>query len=236
MSPLDQEKVTNKQREKLFRRFGYKARFPGQHDGEETVVTLRRHIWAFLFEITILLGAAILPIVLFVLLRSFIPDLLDPPNSNILALLLSLYAFFVTLYFFVVWIDRYFDVWVITNERLIDVEQKSFFNRTTSELELDKIQDVTVEVKGVLPTLFHYGTIHVQTAAIQRNFSIQDIKYPYVVKDILIELERAYTERHPRLVKTAEDSDSTSPSTNQNSSLQEPPTQTESTTTPQDRS
>ena len=171
-------------------------KFPGQHANETIVLALRRHWTAYTFEMLILIGAFFLPIGGFFVFQSVLPDLLDPPNVNVLWLLLSLYALFVALYFFLVWIDRYFDVWIVTNERLIDVEQKSFFNRVTSELELDKIQDVKVEVKGVLPTLFKYGSVFVQTAGTNRNFHVQDIKNPTAVKDVIIELERAYTSKN----------------------------------------
>lgn len=200
--PLDNVAADSQKRARILKRFGYKMRFPGQHAGEETILTIRRTIFAFLGEIFTIFGALILPIGIYLLLRFYVPDLLDPPNSQILVLVLSLYALFCSIYFFVVWIDRYFDVWVVTNERLIDVEQKSFFNRVTSELEFDKIQDVTVEVKGVLQTLFRFGSVFVQTAGTHRNFHIQDVGDPHVVKDVIVELERAYIESHPTVAVT----------------------------------
>lgn len=193
MARLDRFQLADKDRNRLLRRYGFKMKFPGQHEQEQSVLTLRRHIASFLFEIIILFGAVLIPAIAYSLIASFGPNLLQPPFRHVLVLLLSLYVFFIALYAFLVWIDRYFDVWVITNKRLIDVEQKSFFNRVTAELELDKIQDVRVSVKGFLPTMFRYGNIEVQTAAAHRNFEIQDIKLPHVVKDVLMESARLYT-------------------------------------------
>jgi uncharacterized membrane protein YdbT with pleckstrin-like domain len=57
------------------------------------------------------------------------------------------------IYGFMIWIDYYFDIWIITSERIINIEQKGMFTRKVSELRFQKIQDVTTEVIGFLPTI-----------------------------------------------------------------------------------
>lgn len=116
----------------------------------------------------------------------------------------SLFFFFSTLWLFVTWIifmvvwtNYYLDVWLITNKRIIDIEQFGLFKRDVSEFRLDRIQDVTIEVKGILPTLLHFGDIHVQTAGEARMFIIKAVPNPYKVRDSLIkEHDRAVSESH----------------------------------------
>src|SRR3989344_8306951 len=56
-------------------------------------------------------------------------------------------------------------VMILTDQRIINVGQKGFFNRTINEAELSRIQDVTSEIKGPLQTAFKFGTVVVRTAS-----------------------------------------------------------------------
>ncbi|MBP7846469.1 MAG: PH domain-containing protein [Candidatus Pacebacteria bacterium] len=99
------------------------------------------------------------------------------------------FEFFFSLWILILWtlmfvryVDFYLDQWVLTNERLIDIDQKGFFNRQVSTLHLDAVQDITIESKGLFQTMFNLGTITVQTAATEREFVIRDIPNPEGVK------------------------------------------------------
>ena len=87
---------------------------------------------------------------------------------------------------FIMWTDYYFDVWIVTTERLIDIEQHGLFRRETSEFMLDKVQDITVEVPNMLGTLLKFGNVMIQTAG-ERSFSIKEIPNIYEVKRIIME-------------------------------------------------
>ncbi len=81
------------------------------------------------------------------------------------------------------------DAWIITNQRLIDIEQTGFFNNTVAELRLDKIQDLVVEIKGFFPSMMHYGTIRVQTASTVQLFALEDIPNPEEVRNVILRLQ-----------------------------------------------
>jgi hypothetical protein len=91
---------------------------------------------------------------------------------------------------FVVWIDYYLDVWIVTTKRIVNIEQVGLFNRQISELEHSKIQDVTSEVKGFLPTFFQYGYVYVQTAAEKARFTFKQIPDPVWVRNIIMQLQK----------------------------------------------
>lgn len=90
---------------------------------------------------------------------------------------------------FIFWMDYYLDVWIITSERIVDIEQKSLFNREVSEFMLDKVQDITVEVPNMLATFLRYGNILVQTAG-ERSFKIKDIPHTYEAKNLILDQAR----------------------------------------------
>lgn len=71
--------------------------------------------------------------------------------------------------------------------RILDVEQKGLFNREISECYISKIQDITVQTKGVMATFLKYGDLHIQTAAEKREFVFKEISEPEKVKNVILE-------------------------------------------------
>jgi hypothetical protein len=79
-------------------------------------------------------------------------------------------------------------MWVITNERIINIEQEGLFKRTTSELDLASVQDATSEVRGFLQTMFSYGNVFVQTAGEKGRFHFKNIPYPERIQEVVMRL------------------------------------------------
>lgn len=109
---------------------------------------------------------------------------------------ISAYYLFVWLLFFFNFIDYYLDVWIITTERIVDINQRGFFSRVISEQMLFRVQDATSEIKGVLPTFFSYGNLNVQTAGEINRFVFYEIHDPNKFRDIIIKLCRESQKRH----------------------------------------
>lgn len=157
--------------------------------GERIVLVLRRHPFIFLGEAVLILFLMTVPVGgWFVISRSW-PSLLDGPVSRpALVLLASAYLILVWHFLIAQFVDYYLDMWVVTNEKILNVEQNSLFSRTVSELEIDKIQDVTSEVKGVVPTLLNYGNVHIQTAGEKERFVFEQIPHPDRVREKILQL------------------------------------------------
>lgn len=61
------------------------------------------------------------------------------------------------------WIVWYYSIFIVTDQRLIQITQKGFFNKSVVDLGLSKIQSTNYEIKGVQATLLGFGTIMIQT-------------------------------------------------------------------------
>jgi len=61
------------------------------------------------------------------------------------------------------WIGWYYTVYIVTNERIIEVKQKGFFKRKVNEWQLDGIQNVNYEIGGFQAVLFGFGDIYART-------------------------------------------------------------------------
>lgn len=160
-------------------------------EGEQILATHRRHMIVLLLEIIPLIFflCVISAVVAFAV--SQIPDVFTPLIPLIfLGVLLFANIFWIAL--FVVLTDFYLDIWIVTDKRVIAIEQKGFFSRTVSEFELAKIQDITVTVHGIIPTLLRYGDLTVRTASEHENFVFKQVPRPNAVKDELLKAALAH--------------------------------------------
>lgn len=94
-------------------------------------------------------------------------------------------------------IGRYGNMYVITNERLIDVERRGIFDRIVSEVPLGNIHDVSFRMKGPLGMLLRIGNITVRTVGGATNFEWGWVRNPEEVRERLLEIQRAVPEEIP---------------------------------------
>jgi len=116
-------------------------------------------------------------------------------SSQLLIFMYSAYYFFVASYFLVMWLDYYFDITIVTNERIIDINQVGLFNRSVSELYLTQVQDVSGAQDGLMQNMFHFGDVTIQTAGGKNYFIIQHVHDSYHVARKIIDLQEALIER-----------------------------------------
>ncbi len=86
------------------------------------------------------------------------------------------------------WVCWYFDHFIITNLRIVNIDQKTLFARTVSESGISSIQDVTYEINGLLASLFNYGTVKVMTASNNNLLEMAAIEKPKEVQEIIMDL------------------------------------------------
>lgn len=165
-------------------------KFSDQREDESVVTVIHRHwlnilqnfIVIFALILLLLGGAAVLPFLF--------PILTTIEYRSLFLLAETFFAMFIWILFFLIWIDYYFDVWIITTKRIVNIEQRGLFSREVSEVELNKIQDVSAEVLGIIPTVFDYGNVLIQTAAEKEKFLFVKVPHPYKLKDVIMNLEK----------------------------------------------
>lgn len=166
-------------------------------EGEEIITVIRRHWFSLAVEgvidiiIFICIGAAIVVTDTIV----FASDVALKTGS-ILSLgffVLGFIGLLLWMHFFASWSDHWLDAWIVTTERVIDIEQHGFFRREVSSFPLHKIQDVTYTVSGIIPTWLQYGDVRMQTASISEDFIMRQVGFPQDVKELLIQLLDKHT-------------------------------------------
>jgi len=158
--------------------------------GEHVVMELRKH-W-FLFV------ASLLPYAILIVLPFALPKLLTlaPPLAKYAALfqyqtpvMRAVLGVWLLVWWTSAWgvFTRYYlNVWILTNMRIVDIKQRRYFSREVSSLFLNRVQDVTTDVTGVLSSLLGIGNIKVQTAAEDVEFVMNGIPRPEQLRDIIL--------------------------------------------------
>ncbi len=164
--------------------------FRGQHDGEKILRVIHRHWFDIAVHYALIVVVVILQIVSIVFaehiaalfgLTAMMPLMLFVHSGIILLL---------WFFGFVIWIDYWLDVWVVTDQRVINIEQRGLFSRHVSELHFHTVQDVTTQVHGFIPTLLNFGDVEVQTASERTRFLFRRVPDPYSIKAMIIERQR----------------------------------------------
>lgn len=128
--------------------------FDGQREDEKVVFVFRRHISTARRGLLFLACMVVLGIV---------PMLLWKDDSRMFWVFLGcvIVGLFGAAYSYLLW---YFSVFIVTDERVRQITQKSLFKKTITDLWLDKIQSISYNVPSVFAGIFNYGTILIQTA------------------------------------------------------------------------
>lgn len=155
---------------------------------EIVLIQVRKHWFVLTLQIIGIIIFAVMPTILYgVFSYSFTLEALV--LAEFTAHFITLYAAWLLvmwMFLFNIWTNYYLDVWTITNKRLIAVDQKGFFFRTTASFRLERLQDIIVTVNGLLATLLKYGTLEIQTAGIEKNFVAYGLPNPSELKALIL--------------------------------------------------
>lgn len=176
--------------------------FPGQRNEEHVMLMLRRHWFSFVPAICQVVALNLLPIgvlIFFLYGLGWVPPT-DGLWYVVGVLITGLYYMVAWLTFYHAFVDYHLDVWVLTDERIVNIEQQGLFDRTISELNIAKVQDVTSEVHGKIQTLFDYGNVYIQTAAEQQRFAFLQVPHPEEVARLVVRANDAASKRESNYV------------------------------------
>jgi hypothetical protein len=161
--------------------------FPLQ--SEERILQLVRRHWIYFWpRILVLLVLAIGPPALVAGLLSA-TDSYEGLAAQIFWGLAALWLLYWFVRIFLAWYTYRHDIWVITNQRIVDSLKRNPFHHRVSSADLVNVQDMTVERNGILQSALDYGQIICKTAAAQDDFVLSGIPNPRGVQ-ALVDRER----------------------------------------------
>ncbi|HSW99265.1 MAG TPA: PH domain-containing protein [Candidatus Saccharimonadales bacterium] len=154
--------------------------FEDQFDDEEVLFVFRKH------PIVMRRG---LIIALLAVLLSTVPSLFKPEYS---VYLIGLACGLVVGAGIMLpgWIGWWFSVFIITDQRLIQITQRGLFHRSVIDMRLNQIQMINYEVSGLQETLLGFGTVMMQTYV--GDLVIHEVHHPATIQKKLLEVMREH--------------------------------------------
>lgn len=155
--------------------------FPGQERTEPVLLFVRRHWFA-------LASHFIVPVVLGVIPSAIglgaqwlgVTFFIDATGLGYTLYVLGVHLLWLlaVVLAFAAFVDYYLDYWVVTDRRIVSVEQSGLFARTVAQLHLSRVQDATARVRGPVATVLDYGDVFIQTAGEEARFVFTSIPHP----------------------------------------------------------
>ncbi len=161
-------------------------------------MTLHKHWFVFFGRMFAILLLGLVPLFGFL----FVPELervIDPASLRYFLLFFAMIWWLVLLFiFFIEWLDYWLDAWIITDQRIIDIDQQSLFRREVSEFVLARVQDVTIEIPGFVETVLKFGNIRIQTAG-EESFTIEAVPNLNEAKNLIMSFAHKSAAREPNI-------------------------------------
>jgi hypothetical protein len=146
-------------------------------DGEHVVLFTRRH-WLYLWPMLVFrLFVGLAPLGLVIGLAALMGGF-GSIAGRVLLVLGVLWAGYWVIKAYFGWYSYAHDIWVVTNQRIVDGNRPTWFKSRLASADLVDVQDIAVEQSGPLQTMLHYGSVRCQTAGERENFVLAGIPHP----------------------------------------------------------
>ncbi|MEO6508793.1 MAG: PH domain-containing protein [Patescibacteria group bacterium] len=152
--------------------------FESQQADEAVILILRAHPAT---QIPWLINSFFMTILIVVL--NFILPLVLTPSQILFVNIFGVAGLFAYMWYnFLLW---FFNVGIITNERIVDIDFKSILFKEVTATKVEKVEEVTSKSGGYVGSLFNYGTVYVETASNEINIEFERVPHPAQVVEII---------------------------------------------------
>lgn len=161
--------------------------FQNQEEGEKILLFIRRSLVTNFPWLAITLILIAVPFTF-----TFLSPIVGNPISflpvNFQLILLISYYLIVATYAYVSFITWYFNIALVTNIKIIDVDFTGLVYKDVASTKLSLVQDVSYTQIGVLRNFFNYGDVLTQTAGTIDNFVFEAAPQPENIVHVIGEL------------------------------------------------
>lgn len=159
-----------------------RIRYEAQEEDEKIVLFLRRHFFTNVGWIIATFCLALVPIFAFSFFSfDFIP--LSYRFLGVLGWYMVVFA-----YAFERFLSWFFNVNIVTDQRIIDVNFPSILYKDISECKIDNIEDISSKTGGFIRSFLNYGDVLIQTAGTLPELTFEAIPFPDKAAEIISDL------------------------------------------------
>ena len=169
--------------------------FPNQKDDETISLVVREHWFHLFLKILVWIFFAAALVLFNRFAQAYVPTILEGTQGKVTLLFTQVYTLFLVLSLFLIFNFYYLSLQIITNVRIVEISQEGLFSHTISELNVDKIEDVTSQVNGIFGTIFNYGDVIIQTAGKEEHFIFESVPTQSQIEKVVLDLYESAKEK-----------------------------------------
>lgn len=162
-------------------------------DKQAVIAHVKRHPIGLLFTHgTVIAGYLLIASAIFYLL----PDMLKLKSgqTGILVMVVLAFGVLVALFLLIESVIYRQNELLVTQSSVTEVTQRSLFNRETSRIDMEDVEDVTSHQGGIIQSIFNYGTLIIETAGEQHNFKFTYCPNPSQTAKIIHDHRQKFNE------------------------------------------
>lgn len=178
------------------------ARFAYQEEDEYIELLLRQHWFTNIDWILTAILAAFAPF-LFPFVDPYLKSLNLTIPLDIKFALVILWYMLVLAYVIEKLLYWYFNIYIVTNRHIIDIDFQNLLNRYTTEVRLEDVQSPRARIKGIMGSLFNFGDVKIETAAKTQVIDFLSVPKPDLVVDRIQDLHEEINKRREGHLSTS---------------------------------
>lgn len=163
-------------------------RFEYQEDDENIILFLRQHWITNLGWILTAVFMIFLPLMVGFMHSYTLFQLPISIPVNIIQASLVLWYMIVLAYILEKFLNWYYNIYIVTNQHIVDIDFHSLLSKQVIESKLADIQNVSTHMSGIFSSLFHYGDVKIRTSAEHQVFEFVAVPHPDIVADMIQDL------------------------------------------------
>lgn len=165
-----------------------KTFYAGEDRDEEILYVLRKSRITTFTWLGITAILLITPIILDPAMRSVTLQV-EPVFSLTFLFIATIFWYLISFgYFFQNLLNWFFNVYIVTTKKIVDVDFHGIIFKNISEATLENVEDVTSTVRGTFGVIFDIGDVYIQTAAERREFEFTQVDNPAKIRDIISDI------------------------------------------------
>lgn len=175
--------------------------FPSQQPNEKIMLVVREHWFLLAIKFALITVFILAPIILGIIMAAVDFSIESETFNTILSVGLQIYYLVLVLAAFILWVLYYLNVHIVTDQRIVDIDQVGLLFREVSELNIETIEDVTSQNVGIFGNILNYGTVFIQTAGAAQRFEFHNVPNPGQIASLILQLYEAHSnsdKEHPK--------------------------------------
>lgn len=173
--------------------------YPSQQPNEKIMLVVRETLFLLFVRIAFVFILILIPAIIGALVSAFDLIAISEEATSLISVGVQLYYLGTLIALFIILTLYYLNINVVSDQRIVDIDQRSLLYREVSELNIETIEDVTTETKGLFGNIVNYGTVFIQTAGARERFEFNNVPQPDAIASLILQLYEQHDKKKPRV-------------------------------------